>query len=60
MSLLSGLTYGKPLAAIIGLSGYLPLREQMTKYATGANKSTPIWLGHGTSDPVVRFQVSHS
>lgn len=58
MSLLSGLTYPKPLGAIVGLSGYLPLRQKLEELRTEANKKTPVWLGHGTADPVVNFKVS--
>ncbi|ORY86945.1 Phospholipase/carboxylesterase/thioesterase [Protomyces lactucae-debilis] len=53
MALLAGLTCKKPLAAIVGMSGYLPLREKLPNLATEANKETPIWLAHGTADPVV-------
>lgn len=57
MSLLSGLTYPKPLGAIVGLSGYLPLRQKLEQLRTESNRSTPVWLGHGTADPVVNFKV---
>ena len=57
MSLISGITYPKPLGGIVGLSGYLPLREKFSELRTDANKDTPVWLGHGTADPVVNFKV---
>ena len=57
MSLLSGLTYKKPLVAIVGMSGYLPLRDRLAEIGAGENKQTPVWLGHGTADPVVNYQV---
>lgn len=56
MSLLSGLMYPKQLGAIVGLSGYLPLRQKLTQLQTEANRTTPVWLGHGTADPVVNFK----
>lgn len=56
MSLLSGLTYPAPLGAIVGLSGYLPLRQKLEALRTDANRKTPVWLGHGTADPVVNFK----
>ena len=57
MSLLSGLTYKKPLVAIVGMSGYLPLRDRLAEIGAAENKQTPLWLGHGTADPVVNYQV---
>lgn len=57
MTLLSGLTYPKPLGAIVGLSGYLPLRQKIEQLRTPANAKTPVWLGHGTADPVVNYKV---
>ncbi|BFZ58556.1 hypothetical protein PYCC9005_005619 [Savitreella phatthalungensis] len=56
MSLLAGLTYKRPLAGIVGLSGYLPLRQKAFGLRADANKNTPIWMGHGTADPVVNFE----
>lgn len=60
MALLSGLTYDKPLGAIVGLSGYLPLRQKFEQLRTPSNRNTPVWLGHGTADPVVNFKVTFS
>lgn len=57
MSLLSGLTYKRPIAAIVGMSGYLPLRDRLAELGAAENRQTPIWMGHGTSDPVVDFNV---
>lgn len=57
MSLLAGLTYTRPLGAIVGLSGYLPLRNKFEQLRTDSNRKTPVWLGHGTADPVVNFKV---
>lgn len=60
MSLLSGLTYPAPLGAIVGLSGYLPLRQKLEVLRTEANRQTPVWLGHGTADPVVNFKFGQA
>lgn len=57
MSLLAGLTYSKPLCAIVGLSGYMPLRNQLSTLQKKENLTTPVWLGHGTADPVVDIKV---
>lgn len=56
MSLQTGLRYPERLAGIIGLSGYLPLAAAAEAERHEANKNTPIFLAHGTMDPVVQFE----
>jgi phospholipase/carboxylesterase len=41
------------IAGVIGLSGYLPLADALLQERHSANAHTPIFLGHGTHDPVV-------
>jgi phospholipase/carboxylesterase len=53
MTLMAGLRHPEPLAALVGLSGYLPLPDQTTAERTAANQHTPIFLAHGTQDDVV-------
>lgn len=53
MALHTGVRLDKRLAGIIGLSGYLPLPDATTQEHSPANLDTPIFLGHGTMDPVV-------
>ncbi|MBV6272444.1 carboxylesterase [Alcaligenaceae bacterium CGII-47] len=53
MALYTGVRLDKALAGIIGLSGYLPLMDTTAQEYTPANLATPIFLGHGTMDPVV-------
>src|SRR3954466_3680153 len=53
MALLAGLRHGKRLAGIAGLSGYLPLAKTTAAERSVANKDTPIFLAHGTSDDIV-------
>jgi len=53
MSLYSGTRYPEKLAGIIGLSCYLLLESQLTTEKVAANQATPIFLGHGSQDPVV-------
>lgn len=53
MVLHTGLRLEHTLAGIIGLSGYLPLAERFAAERHKANVHTPIFLGHGTQDPVV-------
>ena len=56
MALQTGLRYPEKLAGIIGLSGYLPLAATAENERHTANQSTPIFLAHGTMDPVVQFE----
>ena len=52
LALYSGLTYGKPLAGIVGLSAFLLQRNNMPGTSV-ANLATPIFLGHGSNDFLV-------
>jgi len=56
MTLHTGLRYGKTLAGLVGLSGYLPLADLLEAERQGANRDTPIFLAHGTQDPVVPYE----
>ncbi|KIW09405.1 hypothetical protein, variant [Verruconis gallopava] len=59
MSLYSGLTYGKKLGGIFGLSCYMLLQDKLKDKiaaAGGVNNSTPIFLGHGDADTLVRYE----
>jgi phospholipase/carboxylesterase len=42
-------------AGVVALSCYLPLARELTKSRNTANLSTPIFMAHGTQDPVVPF-----
>jgi phospholipase/carboxylesterase len=53
MALFVGARYPERLAGIMGLSCYLLLAAQLGAERTAANQSTPIFLAHGTQDPVV-------
>lgn len=57
IALTTGLCYSKPLAGIIALSGYLPLAQEIPAKASPANKNIPIFLAHGTQDPIVPFAL---
>lgn len=63
MALYVGLRLPHQLAGIIALSGYLPLALSLNIEKHAANQSTPIFMAHGTYDPVVvldRAQASHT
>lgn len=60
MTLHTGLRYPETLAALIGLSGYLPLADQAAPHWHAANQNTPIFIGHGTQDPIVTLDRGQS
>ncbi len=63
MALYIGLRLPHQLAGIIALSGYLPLALSLHIEKHAANQTTPIFMAHGTYDPVVvldRAQASHA
>jgi phospholipase/carboxylesterase len=53
MALYSGTRYPERLAGIIGLSCYQLLAGRFAAERDPANQATPIFLAHGTQDPVV-------
>ena len=53
MALHTGLRYKQKLAGIVALSGYLPLANSLAHERSQANANTPIFMAHGTQDPVV-------
>lgn len=60
MTLHTGLRYPETLAGLIGLSGYLPLADRAAPHWHQANQQTPIFLAHGTQDPVVVLERGQS
>ncbi len=53
MALHTGLRYPHTLAGIVALSGYLPLAGTLAAERSQANARTPIFMAHGSQDPVV-------
>lgn len=53
MTLQTGLRYPQKLAGLMCLSGYLPLSDKIAAEHHAANQHTPIFLAHGSIDPVV-------
>ncbi len=53
VTLLAGLRYPERLAGLAGLSGYLPLAGTTADERHEANRDVPIFLAHGTDDPMV-------
>ena len=60
MALLSGLRHAERLAGIVGMSGYLPLRDKTEAERSAANRDLPIFLAHGTQDPMIDIARARS
>ena len=56
MTLMTGLRQATRLGGLIALSGYLPLSAQLAAERHPLNQDVPIFMAHGTYDPVVRYQ----
>lgn len=58
MSLLAGLTCSSKLGGIFGLSCYLLLQNKLQEMIPGdkPNLKTPVFMGHGDADPLVRVE----
>lgn len=55
-----GLRHPQRLGGIMALSTYLPLQDSLEAEASPANRSTPIFMAHGTEDPIVPPSLAES
>ncbi len=53
LALQTGLRHPERLAGIVALSAYLPLPDTLAQEAGEANRNVPIFMSHGTQDPVI-------
>jgi phospholipase/carboxylesterase len=53
LALYAGTRYPQRLAGIMGLSCYLLQGARLVAERTAANQSTPVFMAHGSQDPVV-------
>ena len=53
IALHTGLRHPERLAGILALSTYLPLPDTLEKEAAQANRDVPIFMAHGTEDPLI-------
>ena len=60
ITLATGLRYADNLGGLLALSGYLPHAEELLLNASDANKSTPIFIAHGTEDPIVPYMLGEA
>ena len=55
IALYTGLRHGARLAGIMALSTYLIAPDRLAAEASAANRTVPVFMAHGTADPVLRF-----
>ena len=60
MALHTALRYHKPLAGVIALSTYLPLKASLALEKSTANQSISIFMAHGTQDEVISLTTSQA
>jgi phospholipase/carboxylesterase len=58
IALQAGLRSKERLGGIVALSTYLPLEDSLDREASPANQATPIFMAHGTQDPVIPLQLA--
>ena len=56
VTLQTGLRHAEPLAGLMILSSYLPLAARVAEEAVPANLATPVFMAHGSDDPVVALE----
>jgi phospholipase/carboxylesterase len=55
IALQTGLRHAERLAGIMALSTYVPLADRLAVEASPANREVPIFMAHGTADPMIAF-----
>ena len=55
VALYTGLRHAERLAGIVALSTYLVDGPNLVREASAANRDVPIFMAHGTQDPVIAF-----
>ncbi len=53
VTLMTGLRYPHRLAALMALSGYLPMAASLAQERHSANADVPIFMAHGRQDPMI-------
>lgn len=57
IALQTALRYKEPLAGVMALSTYLPLKNSLAQEKTPQNQHTPIFMAHGTLDTVITLNT---
>ena len=55
IALQTGLRHGERLAGVMALSTYVPLADTLAAEANPANRGVPIFMAHGSADPMIAF-----
>ena len=58
IALQAGLRQANRLGGIVALSTYLPLEESLEAEASSANRPTPVFMAHGTEDPIIPVRLA--
>ncbi|MGH8711219.1 MAG: alpha/beta hydrolase, partial [Burkholderiales bacterium] len=58
IALHTGLRHSERLAGIMALSSYLPLASTLAAEASAANRNVPIFMAHGTADPLIPLPLA--
>lgn len=56
IALYAGVRHAERLGGVMALSTYLIAQDALAAEASAANRSVPIFMAHGSADPIVRFQ----
>jgi phospholipase/carboxylesterase len=57
IALHTGLRHTEKLAGVMALSTYLPLADSFAAEASARNRDTPVFMAHGSQDPVVPYDM---
>jgi phospholipase/carboxylesterase len=63
IALHTGLRHAAGLAGIVALSTYVPIADSLATEASSANRAVPIFMAHGSDDPMIplaRAKASHA
>lgn len=52
--------FNQPLAGVLALSTYLPLKNQLQEKQHVSNQQLPIWMAHGRHDSVITLSTAQS
>ena len=59
MALQTGLRHPERLAGLVVLSSFLPLADALAAEVSPANRAVPIFMAHGTQDPMIPLSRGH-
>jgi phospholipase/carboxylesterase len=57
LTLLTGLTFDRPLGGLLALSCYMPMAAKLLSSDMIANRDVPIFMAHGYQDDILPFRI---